>query len=142
MPAGGLAALLRALIVWLLFIVAESAQGALRRTLLAPDVQLAARQVGVLIGALLIFALTWAAWRWLRVRTAAGALAVGLAWAGLTAAFDLGLGRWTGASWPDLAADYDPGRGGLMGAGLAAMALTPWLVRRLRTGPEPGPRSP
>ena len=66
----GVVALLRALILWLLFIVAESAQGALRRALLAPEVQLTAREVGVLIGAALIFALTWAGWRWLGLRTA------------------------------------------------------------------------
>ena len=96
---GSVVALWRAFILWLLFIVARSAQGALRRTLLAPDVQLTAREVGVLIGAALIFAMTWAGWRWLGLRTARAALAVGGLWAGLTLAFDLALGRLTGASW-------------------------------------------
>ncbi len=125
-------ALLRALVLWGLFIVAESAQGALRRALLAPDVQLAAREAGVLIGAALIFALTWATWRWLGLRRAGAALAVGGLWVGLTAAFDLGLGRALGEGWPALSADYDPRRGGAMLLGLAVMALTPWAVLRLR----------
>lgn len=136
MPAGGLA-LLRALLVWVLFIVAESAQGALRRILVAPDVQLAAREAGVLIGAVLIFALTWASWRWLRLRRAASAIGVGVLWAGLTAAFDLGLGRALGEAWSTLAADYDPQRGGAMLFGLAVIALAPWVVWRLR-----GPQAP
>lgn len=132
MPPGGLLALLRALLVWMLFIVAESVQGALRRALLAPEVQLAARQAGVLIGAALIFALTWACWRWLGLRRTASAIAVGLLWAGLTVAFDIGLGRILGEAWSTLVADYDPRQGGAMLLGLAVMALVPWLVLRLR----------
>src|SRR3569623_2629031 len=68
--AGGLAALLRAVLVWTLFIAAESAQGTLRRVLLTPEMQLAARGAGVLIGSVLIVALTWATWRWLGLRRA------------------------------------------------------------------------
>lgn len=137
MPPGGLAAVLRALVLWVLFILAESTQGALRRLLLSPALQLAAREIGVLIGAALIFAITWTGWRWLGLRRPGAALATGLLWAGLTAAFDLGLGRALGDSWPALAADYDPRRGGAMLFGLAAMAATPWLVWRLRGAPPP-----
>ncbi|MBS0361491.1 MAG: hypothetical protein JSR98_08925 [Proteobacteria bacterium] len=137
MPAGGLMALLRALLVWALFIAAETAQGALRHILLTPDVQLAAREVGVVIGAGLIFALTWAAWRWLGLRRPASAIFVGFLWAGLTAAFDLGLGRALGETWSALLADYDPRRGGAMLLGLALMTLTPLVVWRLRESKRP-----
>ncbi|MGZ6018535.1 MAG: hypothetical protein ACXWKO_07675 [Phenylobacterium sp.] len=132
--SGGLTALVRTVLLWLLFIVLESAQGGLRRMLLAPRVQLAAREAGVLIGAALIFALTWLAWDRLKLRTARAALATGLLWAGLTLGFDFGLGRLLGASWADLARDYDPQQGGWMAAGLLAMALTPLLVRGMRRG--------
>jgi len=130
--AAGLAALLRALAVWVLFIVAESAQGALRRSLLAAQTQLAAKEVGVLIGAGIIFALTWAGWRWLGVRRGSAALAVGGLWTSLTVAFDVGLGRWLGSSWSAVASDYDPRQGGFLLLGLAAMTVTPWIVWRLR----------
>lgn len=132
MPAGGLAALVRALVIWLLFIAAEAAQGALRQALLDPGVQLAAREVGVLIGSALLFALTWAGWRWMGLRSARAALTVGGLWAALTAAFDIGLGRALGAGWPAVAADYDPRQGGAMLVGLAIMSLTPWTVWRFR----------
>ena len=136
MPGAILASLLRALIVWVVFIVAESAQGALRRLLLSEAAQVLAREVGVLIGAALIFVLTWASWNWLGLRRARGALAVGGLWVFLTLAFDLGLGRALGAGWGELTADYDPRRGGLLLFGLVAMALAPWAVLRLR-----GPRA-
>lgn len=118
--------------LWLVFIVAESAQGALRRILVSPRVELAAHQLSVLLGVAVIFAITWLGWRWMRLRSARGALATGVLWVILTLAFEIGLGRALGASWEALAADYDPRRGGLMIVGLLAMALTPWVVGRLR----------
>ena len=130
--AGGLAALLRAVLVWTLFIAAESAQGTLRRVLLTPEMQLAARGAGVLIGSVLIVALTWATWRWLGLRRARTALAVGGLWTALTIAFDVGLGRALGASWGTIGDGYDPGRGEAMLLGLTVMALTPLAVWRLR----------
>lgn len=130
--AGGLSALLRAIALWLLFIVLESGQRALRRLLLRPEVQLAAREVGIVIGAALIFGLTWLAWPYLKLRTRRAALATGAIWAAMTAAFDLGVGHLLGASWADIAQDYDPRRGGWMAAGLLAMAATPWVVLALK----------
>lgn len=134
MPGFSLTTLIRAISVWLLFILAESAQGALRRLLVGPEVELAIRQISVLVGALVIFALAWGLHRWLSLRSAAGALAVGVLWAGLTLAFEIGLGRLLGLPWSRIAADYDLAHGGLMPLGLLAMALTPWTVRRLRGG--------
>ena len=124
--------LIRALLVWLLFMAAESAQGALRQFLVRPEVEFAIRQGSAVIGALIIFGLTWLCFRWMRIRTAAGALAVGVLWVALTLAFEVGLGRAIGLSWSRLLSDYDVTRGGLMPLGLLAMALTPWLVRRLQ----------
>ena len=133
MPGFSLPALLRALIVWLLIALAESGQGALRRLLLSPEIEFAIRQLSVLTGALLIFAITWFCLRWLRLRTAGEALGVGGLWVALTLLFEIGLGRLMGLSWDRMLADYDLLHGGLMPLGLLAMALTPWAVRRLRT---------
>jgi len=129
--------LLRALVVWLLIIVAESVQGGLRRVLTGPEAEFVVRQGSVLIGALVIFAITWFNLGWLRIRTAGGALAVGAFWVVLTLGFELGLGRLLGYGWDRILSDYDLLHGGLMPLGLLAMALTPWLARRLKAGRVP-----
>jgi hypothetical protein len=129
MPA--LPVILRALLVWLLIVAAESVQGSLRRMLFDPDVEFVVRQVSVLTGALIIFAITWACIRWLRIRSTVGALGVGVLWVVLTLAFEIVIGRALGLSWPRIASDYDLLHGGLMPLGLLAMALTPWAARRL-----------
>lgn len=132
MPAFSLPTLLRALAVWLLIILAESVQGGLRRLLSSPDVEFAVRQASVVTGALVIFVITWFTLRWMRIRTAAGALAVGAAWVALTIAFELALGRALGLPWRRILEDYDLLHGGLMPLGLAIMGLTPWAVRQLQ----------
>jgi hypothetical protein len=121
--------LLRAVLVWLLFIVAESAQGALRRVVFGPVADLAVRQVSVAIGAVVVFLIAWLFRRWLALRSAGAALAVGVLWVALTVVFELALQGLLGRSWTALAADYDIARGGLMPLGLLAMALAPWVVR-------------
>lgn len=127
-----LAALLRALAIWLLLMAAESAQGGPRRLLGGGEVVFLVRQLSVLSGAAIIFAITWFCMRWMRIGTTRGALAVGALWVVLTLAFDFGLGRATGASWGNILIDYDLLHGGMMPLGLLAMGLTPWAVRRLR----------
>jgi len=134
MPSFSIPALLRALLVWLLIIAAETAQGALRRLLYSPEMEFAIRQLSVVAGALVIFAITWVCLRWMRIRTAGGALATGLLWVALTLAFEVVLGRGMGLGWDRIFADYDLLHGGLMPLGLLAMALTPWAARRLQAG--------
>lgn len=130
--------LLRAVAVWLLFILAETVQGGVRQVLSAPETEFVVRQASVLLGAVVLFAITWFSLRWMRIASAGGALAVGLAWVGLTLGFEIGLGRLLGLGWSRILADYDLLHGGLMPLGLLAMALTPWLVRRLRAaGDDP-----
>lgn len=131
MPGFSLSILLRALAVWLVIMAAESAQGALRQWLAGPQGAFVARQVAVFTGALVIFAIAWIFRRWMRLRSNAGALGVGALWVALTVAFEVGLGRVLGYGWDRMLEDYDLRHGGLMPLGLVAMALTPWLVRRL-----------
>jgi len=137
MPTFSIQTLLRSLLVWLLLMLAETAQGALRHILSRPEVEFVVRQGSVVTGALVIFALTWLSFRWMRIRTASGALVVGGVWVALTLAFEFGLGRARGLSWSRLLADYDVLHGGLMPLGLVAMALTPWAVLRLQAGRKP-----
>jgi hypothetical protein len=137
MPGFSLPAFVRVLLVWLLIIAAESAQGALRHLLLGPEVQFLVRQVSVLTGAIIIFALAWACRGWTRIRTASGALATGVLWVVLTVAFEIVLGRATGLNWDRIASDYDLLHGGLMPLGLLALALTPYAVRGVAKGKPP-----
>lgn len=142
MPTFSLPALLRAVLIWLLIIAAESVHGALRRLLFSPEVEIAVRQLSVLIGAVVIFAITWVFLDWIRVKTARGALAIGTAWVVMTLAFELALGRLIGLGWDRIAADYDLPNGGLMPLGLLAMWLTPWLVLRLKADPRERRKTP
>lgn len=132
MPAFSLPAILRALVVWVVIIVAETFQGALRRVLSGPEVEFVVRQASVVLSAAVIFAITWFCLRWMRIASGAAALAAGFFWVALTLAFEIGLGRTLGYSWDRILEDYDLMHGGLMPLGLAAMALTPWIVWRLQ----------
>jgi hypothetical protein len=124
-PAFSLPVLLRALAVWLLLMAAESAQGGLRR-LLASDPAQAARHGGVILGVVLIFVVTWYSLSWIRVRTAAGALGVGLLWVIATLAFEVGLGRALGYSWARIGADYDLSHGAVSPPAWWPWRLPPW----------------
>lgn len=126
-------ALTRAVLVWLLLMAAESLQGAARRLLLSPALEQALRQFSVLVGVLVIAAITWALLPWMRIRTTGQALATGAMWALLTLAFEFGLGGIMGLSWSQMLADYDLTQGGLMPIGLLAMALVPWAAWRLQS---------
>jgi len=144
MPAF-LAFLVRTLVVWALFILVETAQGALRRAIYGVDVPMLVRQLSVGSGVLVIVGLAWLCSGFLRLRSQAAALGVGLIWVALTLLFEAVVGGLTGADWAVAAADYDPRRGGLMGLGLVAVAIAPWVVQRLRdhgpVDPPQGPRS-
>ena len=123
----------RALVVWLLIIVAETVHGVLRQLFLTPVVGDAnARQIGVLVGSLLIFAISVLCSRWLDARTLRAQLTVGLVWVALTVAFELGLGTLLGLTRERMLADYDLAEGGFMAFGLLFMLLAPALAARLR----------
>ena len=126
--------LLRAFIVWLILICAESVHGTLRELFLAPLVgELRARQVAVLTGSLLILAVAYLFARWIRAGTTRRLVFAGLLWLSLTLLFEFALGLLVlGYSWERLASDYDLSRGGLMPFGLVILALAPLIAARLR----------
>jgi hypothetical protein len=58
---------------------------------------------------------------------------VGFLWFGLTALFEIGLGRFVfGYPWKRLLEDYDFSKGGLLLAGMVFLTLSPWIAARLR----------
>lgn len=132
----------RALVVWLVIILAETVHGVLRQVLLVPLVgDWPTRRIGVLLGSLIIFTIAWLCSGWLGARTVRGQLGVGLAWVALTIAFEFALGASLGLSLARMLEDYNPVRGGLMAFGLLFMLVAPALaawVHRGRPGDNDG----
>ena len=120
---------IRAFLVWLVIIAAETVHGILRGVLLVPVVgDLPARQIGDLVGSLLIFGVAYLFIRWIAARTTLQLLGVGLLWVVLTVLFEIGMGRLVlGLPWERITEDYDVTRGGFLGVGLLFMAAAPRL---------------
>lgn len=123
----------RALAAWLLIILAESVHGMIRQAFIAPLIgELPARQVGVLIGSVLILAIAWMCIRWIGPRSFGQQFAVGLIWVVLTALFEFGLGTALGYTRERMLADYKLAEGGWMGLGMLVMLFAPALAARVR----------
>jgi hypothetical protein len=120
--------------IWLVIMAAETVHGVVRGLFLVPRVgDLAARQIGVLVGSLIIIVGAYFCRRWLAARTTSQLLVVGLLWVTLTILFEIGLGYFVlGLPWERIAADFQPERGGFLAFGLLFMALAPWLADKLR----------
>jgi hypothetical protein len=126
--------MLRSIVVWLIFILAESLNGTIRILWLIPALgDVRAHQISFMTGVLLILAIALLFVPWLRIQRIAPLLGVGLLWALLTLAFEIALGRMIlGYSWEQVMADYNLRRGGLMPFGLAWLALSPTIAARIR----------
>jgi hypothetical protein len=117
----------------MLFMLAETGSGMVREVFIAPVIgALRARQLGVLVGCILIFVIAWLTARWMGAGTRRQQLMIGTFWVLLTLIFEFALGRSIGASWSRILSDYNPAHGGFMLLGLAFMFITPWLTRKLR----------
>lgn len=125
---------LRAFAVWLVIIAVETVHGILRTMLLVPLVgDLPARQIGVLVGSALIFAVCFLCIRWIAATTKTYLLGVGLLWSVLTVLFEIGLGRFVlNLPWDRITENYDLTAGGFMVLGLVFLALSPLLASSLR----------
>jgi hypothetical protein len=123
----------RALLVWMLIILAETAHGMVRELFIAPVIgDLRARQVGVLIGSVIVLGVAWLTALWLNARTRRLQFAIGALWVALTLTFEILVGRAIGASWERIFSDFNPVRGGFMLAGLAILFFAPRIAARLR----------
>ena len=123
----------RAVLAWMLIMLAETLSGTARNLFIAPVIgDLRARQLGVPVGCLLIFVIAWLTARWLDARTRRAQLAAGVLWVALTLMFEFLLGRALGMSWDRILSDYNPARGGLMLLGLAFMLFAPLIAARMR----------
>lgn len=125
----------RAIVVWMLIMLAETGHGAIREVFIAPLIgDLPARQLGVFVGCGIVFAIAWISARWMGARTRRAQWRVGVSWVALTLAFEILLGRYLGLSWARILSDYNLARGGLMIFGLAFMLVAPTIAAALRFG--------
>lgn len=123
----------RALAAWGGIVIAESVHGTIRQLWIAPVVgDLRARQIGVLIGSAIVFAIALTTVHWIDARTRAQQFATGLLWVALIAAFEFALGTLLGYSQERMLSDYHPSSGGFMGLGLLFMLCAPALAARVR----------
>ncbi|MGA7800678.1 MAG: hypothetical protein WCC36_07680 [Gammaproteobacteria bacterium] len=123
----------KALAVWLLIVIAESIHGSIRQFFIAPLTgDMPARQVGVLIGSVIIFAIALACIRWIGAAVFREQLQVGLLWVILTALFEFSLGTALGYSRERMLSDYNLTDGGFMGLGLMFMLFAPALAAKAR----------
>jgi hypothetical protein len=126
--------ILKSVLVWLVFILAESLNGAARIFWLIPLLgDRLAHQVSFAIGSLLILTIATLFIRWLKAEKSWQLLSIGLAWLLLTVLFEIGLGRFVFAySWQQIAADYNLLQGGLMPIGLVLLVLSPFIATKIR----------
>jgi hypothetical protein len=123
----------RSLAVWLVIIASETLHGIARTLWVQPLLgDMRARQIAVFTGSVLILTIAVLFIGWIGATTRRELLTIGLAWLGLTLAFELSLGRLLGASWERILSDYDPRRGGLLLLGMAVLTLAPLLAARIR----------
>lgn len=121
---------LRAIVVWILIILAESVHGIARIQILEPSVgDFRARQIAVFSGAAIIFLIVRSLIRWIDADGWLTLVAIGLFWVILTVAFEILLGRFIfGFSWQRIAAEYDLASGSLMPVGLVFLVFCPLLA--------------
>ena len=114
----------RAALVWMLIMLAETGHGVVREVFIAPVIgDLRARQLGVLVGCVIIFVIAWLTARWMGAGTRRAQFTVGAFWVALTLVFEIALGRALGLSWARILSDYNPAHGGFMMLGLAFMFI-------------------
>lgn len=125
--------LLRAMVVWLLIVVAESINGTLREMFLVPLLGFAgARLLSFLTALILISTITALTVRWIGAVSEIHLLVIGVMWAGLMFSFEWALGRFAlGVPFEKFAAEYDPRQGGLMSFGMLFLIFIPMIANRM-----------
>ena len=118
---------------WFLIVIAESIHGTMRQLFIAPVLgDLLARQVGVLIGSAIIFAITITFIRWIGSRSFGEQFRVGLLWVVLILIFEFSLGAALGYFRERMLSDYNIAEGGFMALGLLFMLFPPASAAKAR----------
>jgi hypothetical protein len=126
--------LLRALVVWLVFIMVESVLGTLRALFLEPRMGAEPAQwTGLVTGSAALLIVSYLLIEWIRIPRWAALLEIGMLWVALTFAFEMVIGYMRGRSWQSLLAGYDIAHGGLMAIALVLMLFAPLIAAWLRS---------
>jgi hypothetical protein len=123
----------KSLVVWCLFIVAESLNGTIRNLWLTPTLgDRPAHVISFATGSILILTIATLCIRWVKARSVTQLFSIGLLWLILTLGFEVGLGRFgLGYSWAQITADYNLAQGGLMPIGLVIVTFAPLIATQL-----------
>jgi predicted permease len=124
----------RALAVWVLLMSVETIHGIARGVLLVPLTgDLAARQIGVVVGSILILFIAFLAINWIETKNLSQLLIIGAMWAILTLMFEFLLGHFVlGLTTDRILSDYDVTREGFMIIGMLVMILSPAIAHVVR----------
>lgn len=125
---------LRALVVWLIIVLAEIVHGIVRGILLVPRVgEFRSSQIGVFTGSVIILAIAVAFARWINEKRTPQLLGVGLLWLVLMLGFETAFGRCVlGASWERIGSAYNLMNGGLLPIGMAVLTVAPVVAAKIR----------
>lgn len=125
---------LRAFVIWVLIAFLEVIHGVLRAKFIAPKIgDLRSRQIGVFTGSMIFFAVAVASFDWIGLESAIQAANVGVLWLICMLAFEFSVGHFVfHFSWKWLLNDFNFFKGRLLAFGMLFLALSPYLVGKLR----------
>lgn len=130
--------LLRALVVWLIFITVESVLGTLRVLFLEPRMGAEPAQwTGFVTGSAALLIIAYLLIEWIRIPRWAALLEIGVLWVALTFSFEMAIGHIQGRSWQSMLAGYDIAHGGLMAIALVLVLFAPLIAAWLRSSKAP-----
>ena len=125
--------LIRYLAAWLAILVLAVLNGIFREAVLLPNLS---RPGAYLVSGSLLAALSVVVaislGRWMRLKSASQALAIGTLWLGLTLAFEFGFGLVQGHTWPQMLEAYTFRDGNIWPLVLVAVLLAPLIGYRVR----------
>jgi hypothetical protein len=124
----------KSLVIWLVFILLESLNGAIRIFWLVPSLgDGRAQQIAFVTGSVLVLTVSTLFSRWLQASRVSQLLSVGMLWMVLTLAFEIALGRMIlGYSWEQIAAKFNVLNGGFMPFELVLLTLAPLIAAKIR----------
>lgn len=122
----------RGLLIWLLIMLVETLHGVLRGVFIAPRFgEAAAERIGWPVAAALVLGVALMGIRWTGLTSRNQLLALGAAWAALTALFELAVGTLRGLDAPALLTALNPLTGSIPWSA-ALMLATPLIAAGLR----------
>jgi hypothetical protein len=118
---------------WFMLLAAAFAAATIREVFVVPRIgEHAARAIASIALALIVFCITLAVFRRLRLRCVSDGLAVGVLWTLLTAAFEFSMGLYRELSLAEMLADYNVFQGRLWPLVLISTLVSPIIAFKIR----------